>query len=396
MAGVDVAYFLVHMLGSGPDYAAREEVAAARFAAAASEAGVGRVIYLGGLGPDEGGSPHLDSRHRTAEALRELGPPLTYFRAAMIVGPGSESYELLRSIAGKLPALPEPDWLRSATQPIGIRDVVSYLRDAPRVPESAGREIQIGGPDVMQHLDVIARFSQETGRRAALRIPLPDGIASPDVVAAGAAGGHLGLARRRRRAQPRAARRHERRRSIRGAPVRDPARAAQRGDPARPGRGRGPQRWVTSIAQSIEIDAPIERVWDLVMDPERLGDWVTIHRSVAEVPDGELTTGSRFRQEMRLKGIPLKVRWEVVECRPPRARPLAGQGGGRGRGADLLRAERGRHRDQVRLRERVRAAGRQGRQARRPRLQCDLRAIARRSGRLPGSRSCWRMVIHDR
>ena len=72
------------------------------------------------------------------------------------------------------------------------------------------------------------------------------------------------------------------------------------------------------IAQSIEIDAPIERVWDLVMDPERLGDWVTIHRSVADVPDGELTTGSRFRQEMRLKGIPLKVRWEVVECRPPR------------------------------------------------------------------------------
>jgi len=187
MEGVDVAYFLVHMLGSGPDYAAREEVAAARFAAAASEAGVGRLIYLGGLGPDVGGSPHLDSRHRTADALRELGPPLTYFRAAMIIGPQSESYELLRSIAGKLPALPEPEWLRSRTQPIGIRDVVAYLREAPLVPEAAGREIQIGGPDVMQHLDVIARFSHETGHRAALRVPLPDLIASPGVVAAGAA-----------------------------------------------------------------------------------------------------------------------------------------------------------------------------------------------------------------
>ena len=187
MAGADVAYFLVHMLGSGPDYAAREEVAAARFAAAASAAAVRRLIYLGGLGPDVGGSPHLDSRHRTAEALRELGPPLTYFRAAMIIGPGSESYELLRSIGGRLPALPEPEWLRSRTQPIGIRDVVSYLREAPLVPEAAGREIQIGGPDVMQHLDVIARFSSETGRRAALRIPLPDLIASPGVVAAGAA-----------------------------------------------------------------------------------------------------------------------------------------------------------------------------------------------------------------
>ncbi len=187
MQGVDVAYFLVHMLGSGPDYAAREEVAASRFAACASAAGVDRLVYLGGLGPDEGGSPHLDSRHRTAEALRTLGPPLTYFRAAMIIAPESESYELLRSIAGKLPALPAPDWLCSDTQPIGIRDVVSYLRDAPRIPEAAGREIQIGGPDVMQHLDVIARFSHETGHRAALRIPLPNGIASPGVVAAGAA-----------------------------------------------------------------------------------------------------------------------------------------------------------------------------------------------------------------
>lgn len=187
MEGVAVAYFLVHMLGTGDDYAAREEVAAARFARAASAAGVERTIYLGGLGPDEGGSPHLDSRHRTAQVLRELGPPLTYFRAAMIIGPGSESYELLRSIAGKLPVLPDPEWLRSRTQPIGIRDVVAYLREAPLVPESAGREVQIGGPDVMRHLDVIARFSTENGRRPALRVPLPDAIASPGLVAAGAA-----------------------------------------------------------------------------------------------------------------------------------------------------------------------------------------------------------------
>lgn len=72
------------------------------------------------------------------------------------------------------------------------------------------------------------------------------------------------------------------------------------------------------VAQSIEIDAPIERVWGLVMDPERLGEWVTIHESVAEVPAGGLRRGSRFRQEMKLKGVPLKVRWEVVECEAPR------------------------------------------------------------------------------
>jgi len=71
------------------------------------------------------------------------------------------------------------------------------------------------------------------------------------------------------------------------------------------------------VSQSIEIDAPIEEVWDLVMDPERLGDWVTIHRSVADVAAGDLETGSRFRQEMKLKGVPLKVRWKVVECEPP-------------------------------------------------------------------------------
>ena len=71
------------------------------------------------------------------------------------------------------------------------------------------------------------------------------------------------------------------------------------------------------VAQSIEIDAPIEDVWKLVMDPERLGEWVTIHRSVSEVPEGELRKGSRFRQEMKLKGVPLKVRWEVVECEAP-------------------------------------------------------------------------------
>ena len=187
MDGVDLAYFLVHMLGEGAGYAERERAAAEHFARAASEAGVARMVYLGGLGPDSGGSPHLDSRHATAQALREFGPPLTYFRAAMVIGPGSESYELLRSIAGKMPALPEPDWLRSATQPIGIRDVVAYLREAPDVEASAGRDVQIGGPDVMRHLDVIAEFSRETGRSPARRIPLPGRIASPGVVAAGAA-----------------------------------------------------------------------------------------------------------------------------------------------------------------------------------------------------------------
>lgn len=187
MEGVDLAYFLVHMIGTDRDYASQERTAALGFAEAAKRAGVGRVVYLGGLGADLGGSPHLDSRHRTAETLREFGPPLTYFRAAMIISPGSESYELLRSIANRVPALPRTDWLTSRTQPIGIRDVVAYLRAAPEVDASKGREIQIGGPDVMPHLDVIAQFSRESGHRPAFRIPLPGRIANREVVAAGAA-----------------------------------------------------------------------------------------------------------------------------------------------------------------------------------------------------------------
>ncbi|MCB0864096.1 MAG: NAD(P)H-binding protein [Solirubrobacterales bacterium] len=188
MAGVELAYFLVHTMGSGSGYAETERAAAEAFATAASAAGVGRIVYLGGLGADEGGSPHLDSRHHTAEVLRELGPPLTYFRAAMIITPGSESYELLRSIATRLPALPRTAWLTSRTQPIGIRDVIAYLRAAPLVTASAGREIQIGGADVLPHLEVIARFARETGHSPPRLVPVPDGVASPGMVAAGAAG----------------------------------------------------------------------------------------------------------------------------------------------------------------------------------------------------------------
>ena len=79
------------------------------------------------------------------------------------------------------------------------------------------------------------------------------------------------------------------------------------------------------VSQSIEIEAPIERVWELVMDPERLGEWVSIHDSVDDVPDGELGTGSRFRQKMKLKGVPLKVKWEVVEAEPPRRARWVGE-----------------------------------------------------------------------
>ena len=183
---IDIAYFLVHMISDDENYPAIERAAAGRFARLAKEAGVERIIYLGGLG-DETTSKHLSARHEVAKVLAEEGPPLTYFRAAMVIGPGSESYELLRGIVERMPVLPAPDWLETKTQPIGAADVISYLREAIDVPESVGREIQIGGPDVLAHLDVVNEMARALGRKAPRRIKMSGKLARPATVAAGAA-----------------------------------------------------------------------------------------------------------------------------------------------------------------------------------------------------------------
>jgi len=185
MNGVDIAYFLVHMMnGDGEgSYEEAEVLAARRFAAAATEAGVKRIVYLGGLG-DPSASPHLQSRHATALALREAGPSLTYFRAAMVIGAGSESFRLVRSIAERLPVVPDKAWLQHRSQPIGVRDAVRYLRQAVRLDETAGRDIEIGGPDVLTHLELVDLMARELGRRPRRRLPIPG--ATPGAVAAGA------------------------------------------------------------------------------------------------------------------------------------------------------------------------------------------------------------------
>jgi uncharacterized protein YbjT (DUF2867 family) len=185
LVGVDLAYFLVHMISDDENYPAIEQAAAGRFARLAKEAGVSRIIYLGGLG-DETTSKHLSARSDVAKVLAEEGPPLTYFRAAMVIGPGSESYELLRGIVERLPVLPAPDWLDTPTQPIGASDVIDYLREAIDVSESAGREIQIGGPDVLTHQKVVNEMARALGRRPPRRIKMSAEIARPATVAAGA------------------------------------------------------------------------------------------------------------------------------------------------------------------------------------------------------------------
>ena len=127
--GVGVAYYLVHGMGRGGegDFEEREREAARNFAEMAKREGVERVVYLGGLG-DQPRSKHLRSRAQTAEILRQHGPPLTYFRAAMVVGARSESYRTLRYLVQRLPAMIAPSWLSTPTQPIAVDDVIAYLK----------------------------------------------------------------------------------------------------------------------------------------------------------------------------------------------------------------------------------------------------------------------------
>jgi uncharacterized protein YbjT (DUF2867 family) len=170
---VEIAYYLIHAMGRGArgDFARREHAGAEAFAQMALREGIARTIYLGGLG--EPHSRHLRSRHETARLLAEHGPPCTYFRAGMVVGAGSESYRTLRYLVERLPAMVAPAWLKVPTQPIAIDDVLAYLTAAPDLPESAGREIQIGGPDVLPYGEMLDRMAAALGRRPRPKLPVP-------------------------------------------------------------------------------------------------------------------------------------------------------------------------------------------------------------------------------
>jgi uncharacterized protein YbjT (DUF2867 family) len=166
--GVTVAYYLIHSMSGGGDFSTRDQAAARNFARMARDEGVARVVYLGGLG--EPRTRHLRSRHETARTLAAEGPALTYFRAAMVVGARSESFLTLYHLTNRLPVMIAPAWLRTLSQPIGIDDVVAYLRAAPR--EEPG-EVQIGGPDVLSYGAMLDAMAGALGRRDPVRIPVP-------------------------------------------------------------------------------------------------------------------------------------------------------------------------------------------------------------------------------
>lgn len=173
LEGCELAYYLVHSMGRGSDgdFVERDRRGARNFAEAAKEAGVRRIVYLGGLG--EGKSEHLRSRQETAEALASTDIPLTYFRAAIVIGSGSESLMTIAFLTKRLPAMVTPSWTSTRTQPIAAADVVAYLAAAPDVPASAGREIEIGGPEVTTYGGLLDQAAEALGVRPRPRIAVP-------------------------------------------------------------------------------------------------------------------------------------------------------------------------------------------------------------------------------
>jgi uncharacterized protein YbjT (DUF2867 family)/uncharacterized protein YndB with AHSA1/START domain len=173
MRDVTSAYYLVHSLAGGPDFHARDLAAARNFGAALAAAGGRRIVYLGGLGEaDEHLSAHLRSRQETGDALREAGVPVTEFRAAVIVGSGSLSFEMVRYLTERVPVMICPQWVYTRIQPIAVRNVLDYLVAALETPESVGRTIEIGGADVVTYGEMMTTYARVRGLRR-LMVPVP-------------------------------------------------------------------------------------------------------------------------------------------------------------------------------------------------------------------------------
>jgi len=170
---VATAYYLVHSMGSAGGFEADDRKAAQAFAAAAKAAGVRRIIYLGGLGHDgEGLSAHLRSRQEVGDLLRESGVPVLEFRASIVLGSGSLSFELIRALVERLPLMVTPRWVAVQAQPIAIEDLVAYLLAAAELPLPASRTFEIGGADRVSYGDLMRIYARQRGIRL-LMLPVP-------------------------------------------------------------------------------------------------------------------------------------------------------------------------------------------------------------------------------
>lgn len=182
MEGMDVAYYLMHSLQEGPKLEEAETTMARSFATAAASSGLSRIVYLGGLAPEipeSDMSPHMRSRVQVGRILRDSGVPTIEFRAAVIIGSGSASFEMLRYLTERLPAMITPRWVRTKTQPIAIRDVLRYLVLAADLPSSVNRTFDIGGPDVLTYQQMMQRYAAVAGLPP--RIILPINMLSPQL-----------------------------------------------------------------------------------------------------------------------------------------------------------------------------------------------------------------------
>ncbi|MFB6089679.1 MAG: NAD(P)H-binding protein [Halobellus sp.] len=170
---VDAAYYLVHSMHAGEDFEERDRRAARNFADEASAAGVERVIYLGGLGEERDRlSEHLRSRREVERILDDADYALTTLRAAILIGRGSASFEMIRQLSSRLPVMVTPRWVDTECQPIFVDDAIAYLVGTLSVPETAGETYEIGGPDVLTYREILLRVGEKRGRQPIV-LPVP-------------------------------------------------------------------------------------------------------------------------------------------------------------------------------------------------------------------------------
>ena len=176
LQGIDLAYFLVHSMAAGRDFDERDRHIAHTFSRAAAEAGVARIIYLGGLASGGDLSRHLASRQEVGQILRDSGVPTLEFRASIIIGAGSISFEMIRALVNRLPIMVVPRWVKTLAQPIAIDDVIAYLLAGLQLDLDGSAVFEIGGPDRLSYLDLLKEYARQRGLR---RIILPVPVLTP-------------------------------------------------------------------------------------------------------------------------------------------------------------------------------------------------------------------------
>src|SRR6185437_1300373 len=175
LQGVDVAYYLIHSLGTGASFERRDRIAAGIFAAAAKDAGVRRIVYLGGIISGRAGklSPHLRSRAEVGDILLASGVPTAALQAAVIIGSGSASFEMLRYLTERLPAMVTPQWVDTRIQPIAVRDVLRYLVGSAALPAEVSRRFDIGGSDVLTYAEMMRLYAKVAGLAPRIIVQVP-------------------------------------------------------------------------------------------------------------------------------------------------------------------------------------------------------------------------------